>query len=106
MNGEASRARLHQIFALAPVVPVITIEDARLAVPLAQALIAGGPYEFNWGLAIAHQVTVRLVTLDGSSSSSRQLRGSSWFQVQSSTCLTAVQRFKSPKVQSKPGCRQ
>ena len=39
---EKSRARLKELFALAPVVPVITIEDARAAVPLARALVAGG----------------------------------------------------------------
>src|SRR5215471_2590790 len=36
------RARLEKLFALAPVVPVITIEHARDAVPLARALVAGG----------------------------------------------------------------
>ena len=39
---EKSRARLKELFALAPVVPVITIEDAKAAVPLARALVAGG----------------------------------------------------------------
>jgi 2-dehydro-3-deoxyphosphogluconate aldolase / (4S)-4-hydroxy-2-oxoglutarate aldolase len=39
---EKSRARLKELFALAPVVPVITIEDAGAAVPLARALVAGG----------------------------------------------------------------
>ena len=39
---EKSRARLRELFALAPVVPVITIEDAKAAVPLARALVAGG----------------------------------------------------------------
>jgi 2-dehydro-3-deoxyphosphogluconate aldolase / (4S)-4-hydroxy-2-oxoglutarate aldolase len=42
MTSEKSRARLNQVFALAPVVPVITIEQARDAVPLARALVAGG----------------------------------------------------------------
>jgi 2-dehydro-3-deoxyphosphogluconate aldolase / (4S)-4-hydroxy-2-oxoglutarate aldolase len=42
MTSQKSRARLDQIFALAPVVPVITIEDARDALPLARALVAGG----------------------------------------------------------------
>jgi 2-dehydro-3-deoxyphosphogluconate aldolase/(4S)-4-hydroxy-2-oxoglutarate aldolase len=36
------RARCDALFALAPVVPVITIEDASAAVPLARALVAGG----------------------------------------------------------------
>src|SRR5262249_45920223 len=40
--SDKPRARLDQIFALAPVVPVITIEHARDAVPLARALVAGG----------------------------------------------------------------
>jgi 2-dehydro-3-deoxyphosphogluconate aldolase / (4S)-4-hydroxy-2-oxoglutarate aldolase len=35
-------ARLMEIFALAPVIPVITIDDAADAVPLARALVAGG----------------------------------------------------------------
>jgi 2-dehydro-3-deoxyphosphogluconate aldolase / (4S)-4-hydroxy-2-oxoglutarate aldolase len=39
---EKSRTRLQELFAIAPVVPVITIHDARHAVPLARALIAGG----------------------------------------------------------------
>jgi 2-dehydro-3-deoxyphosphogluconate aldolase / (4S)-4-hydroxy-2-oxoglutarate aldolase len=42
MTSEKSRARLNQVFALAPVVPVITIEHVRDAVPLAHALVAGG----------------------------------------------------------------
>ena len=42
MSLEKSRARLDAFFALAPVVPVITIEDASAAVPLARALVAGG----------------------------------------------------------------
>lgn len=40
--SEKGRARLTELFALAPVVPVITIEDRAAAVPLARALIAGG----------------------------------------------------------------
>jgi 2-dehydro-3-deoxyphosphogluconate aldolase / (4S)-4-hydroxy-2-oxoglutarate aldolase len=36
------QARLRDVFALAPVIPVITIEDARQAVPLARALVKGG----------------------------------------------------------------
>ena len=42
MISETSRVRLREVFALAPVVPVITIEHAREAVPLARALVAGG----------------------------------------------------------------
>lgn len=42
MTSEESRAHLRKVFALAPVVPVITIEHARDAVPLARALVAGG----------------------------------------------------------------
>jgi 2-dehydro-3-deoxyphosphogluconate aldolase / (4S)-4-hydroxy-2-oxoglutarate aldolase len=42
MMPDKSRTRLNQVFALAPVVPVITIEHARDAVPLARALVAGG----------------------------------------------------------------
>jgi 2-dehydro-3-deoxyphosphogluconate aldolase/(4S)-4-hydroxy-2-oxoglutarate aldolase len=42
MSLEKSRARLDALFALAPVVPVITIEDVSAAVPLARALVAGG----------------------------------------------------------------
>ena len=33
---EKSRARLKELLALAPVIPVITIEDAKAAVPLAR----------------------------------------------------------------------
>jgi 2-dehydro-3-deoxyphosphogluconate aldolase/(4S)-4-hydroxy-2-oxoglutarate aldolase len=36
------QARLRDVFALAPVIPVITIEDAAQAVPLARALVKGG----------------------------------------------------------------
>ena len=32
--SEKNRARLLELFALAPVIPVITIEDAKAAVPL------------------------------------------------------------------------
>jgi 2-dehydro-3-deoxyphosphogluconate aldolase/(4S)-4-hydroxy-2-oxoglutarate aldolase len=42
MTSEKRRARLEEVFARAPVVPVITIENARDAVPLARALVAGG----------------------------------------------------------------
>jgi 2-dehydro-3-deoxyphosphogluconate aldolase/(4S)-4-hydroxy-2-oxoglutarate aldolase len=42
MMSENNRARLLGLFALAPVVPVITIEEAKAAVPLARALVAGG----------------------------------------------------------------
>ena len=42
MSREKSRARLDALFALAAVVPVITIEDASAAVPLSRALVAGG----------------------------------------------------------------
>lgn len=42
MSMQDKRARLDAIFALAPVIPVITIEDAAQAVPLARALIKGG----------------------------------------------------------------
>jgi 2-dehydro-3-deoxyphosphogluconate aldolase/(4S)-4-hydroxy-2-oxoglutarate aldolase len=40
--NEKTRSRLLQRFALAPVIPVITIEEAKAAVPLARALVAGG----------------------------------------------------------------
>ncbi|MGJ4942209.1 bifunctional 4-hydroxy-2-oxoglutarate aldolase/2-dehydro-3-deoxy-phosphogluconate aldolase [Bradyrhizobium sp. HKCCYLS1011] len=42
MSMQDRRARLDAIFALAPVIPVITIEDAAQAVPLARALVKGG----------------------------------------------------------------
>jgi 2-dehydro-3-deoxyphosphogluconate aldolase/(4S)-4-hydroxy-2-oxoglutarate aldolase len=42
MSLETLQARCDALFALAPVVPVITIEDASAAVPLARALVAGG----------------------------------------------------------------
>jgi 2-dehydro-3-deoxyphosphogluconate aldolase/(4S)-4-hydroxy-2-oxoglutarate aldolase len=42
MSESERGARLMEIFALAPVVPVITIDDAAHAVPLARALVAGG----------------------------------------------------------------
>lgn len=42
MNNQDKRARLDALLALAPVIPVITIEDATHAVPLARALVAGG----------------------------------------------------------------
>ena len=40
--SEKTRTRLLELFALAPVIPVITIEEAKAAVPLARALVAGG----------------------------------------------------------------
>lgn len=40
--SDKSRPQLLEILALAPVIPVITIEDASHAVPLARALVAGG----------------------------------------------------------------
>ena len=42
MNSQDRRAKLEAVFALAPVIPVITIEDHKQAVPLARALVAGG----------------------------------------------------------------
>jgi len=42
MNSQDRRAKLEKVFALAPVIPVITIEDHKQAVPLARALVAGG----------------------------------------------------------------
>ncbi len=39
---EQACARLRELFASIPVIPVITIEDAAVAVPLARALVAGG----------------------------------------------------------------
>ncbi len=42
MSSEKARARLDAMFALAPVVPVITIDHVDDAVPLARALISGG----------------------------------------------------------------
>jgi 2-dehydro-3-deoxyphosphogluconate aldolase / (4S)-4-hydroxy-2-oxoglutarate aldolase len=42
MSESERGARLMEIFALAPVIPVITIDDASQAVPLARALVAGG----------------------------------------------------------------
>jgi 2-dehydro-3-deoxyphosphogluconate aldolase / (4S)-4-hydroxy-2-oxoglutarate aldolase len=42
MTTPKAAARLAELFALAPVIPVITIEDAKQAVPLARALVAGG----------------------------------------------------------------
>jgi 2-dehydro-3-deoxyphosphogluconate aldolase / (4S)-4-hydroxy-2-oxoglutarate aldolase len=42
MTSDKAHARLRELFALAPVIPVITIEDAAVAVPLARALVAGG----------------------------------------------------------------
>ena len=42
MSSDKARARLDAMFALAPVVPVITIDHVDDAVPLARALISGG----------------------------------------------------------------
>lgn len=42
MSNQDKRAKLEAVFALAPVIPVITIEDAGRAVPLARALVSGG----------------------------------------------------------------
>jgi 2-dehydro-3-deoxyphosphogluconate aldolase / (4S)-4-hydroxy-2-oxoglutarate aldolase len=42
MNKSSGQTRLVEIFALAPVIPVITIPDAAHALPLARALVAGG----------------------------------------------------------------
>jgi 2-dehydro-3-deoxyphosphogluconate aldolase / (4S)-4-hydroxy-2-oxoglutarate aldolase len=42
MSSDKARRRLEAMFAIAPVVPVITIDKADDAVPLARALIAGG----------------------------------------------------------------
>jgi 2-dehydro-3-deoxyphosphogluconate aldolase / (4S)-4-hydroxy-2-oxoglutarate aldolase len=42
MSKSKGQARLAEIFALAPVIPVITIGDAEHAVSLARALVAGG----------------------------------------------------------------
>lgn len=42
MSTQQAAARLREVFALAPVIPVITIDDAQQAVPLARALVKGG----------------------------------------------------------------
>jgi 2-dehydro-3-deoxyphosphogluconate aldolase / (4S)-4-hydroxy-2-oxoglutarate aldolase len=42
MSSDKSRARLDALLKIAPIVPVITIDDAKDAVPLARALVAGG----------------------------------------------------------------
>jgi 2-dehydro-3-deoxyphosphogluconate aldolase/(4S)-4-hydroxy-2-oxoglutarate aldolase len=42
MSSQQAAAQLTPLFALAPVIPVITIEDAAQAVPLARALVKGG----------------------------------------------------------------
>ena len=42
MSSDKARARLEAVFAVTPVVPVITIDKVDDAVPLARALIAGG----------------------------------------------------------------
>jgi 2-dehydro-3-deoxyphosphogluconate aldolase / (4S)-4-hydroxy-2-oxoglutarate aldolase len=40
--SDKNKTRLMEIFSLAPVIPVITIDDASRALPLARALVAGG----------------------------------------------------------------
>jgi 2-dehydro-3-deoxyphosphogluconate aldolase/(4S)-4-hydroxy-2-oxoglutarate aldolase len=42
MSTQQAAARLREVLALAPVIPVITIDDAKQAVPLARALVKGG----------------------------------------------------------------
>jgi 2-dehydro-3-deoxyphosphogluconate aldolase/(4S)-4-hydroxy-2-oxoglutarate aldolase len=42
MSSQQAAAKLAKLLALAPVIPVITIDDAAQAVPLARALVAGG----------------------------------------------------------------
>src|ERR1700760_1716564 len=42
MSSQQAAAQLTKMCALAPVIPVITIEDADHAVPLARALVKGG----------------------------------------------------------------
>jgi 2-dehydro-3-deoxyphosphogluconate aldolase/(4S)-4-hydroxy-2-oxoglutarate aldolase len=42
MTSGHPHARLKELLALAPVIPVITIDDVSHAVPLARALAAGG----------------------------------------------------------------
>jgi 2-dehydro-3-deoxyphosphogluconate aldolase/(4S)-4-hydroxy-2-oxoglutarate aldolase len=42
MSKSSGQTRLTEIFALAPVIPVITIANAAHALPLARALVAGG----------------------------------------------------------------
>src|ERR1700760_2549354 len=42
MSSQHAAAQLTKLCALAPVIPVITIEDADHAVPLARALVKGG----------------------------------------------------------------
>lgn len=42
MTPAEQSVRIREICALAPVIPVLVIEDAAWAVPLAQALVAGG----------------------------------------------------------------
>jgi 2-dehydro-3-deoxyphosphogluconate aldolase/(4S)-4-hydroxy-2-oxoglutarate aldolase len=42
MASDASQNELASLMRLAPVIPVVVIEDARAAVPMARALVAGG----------------------------------------------------------------
>lgn len=42
MNQADKQQRIGQALRLAPVIPVVVIEDARAAVPMARALVAGG----------------------------------------------------------------
>ncbi|KPP85470.1 MAG: 2-dehydro-3-deoxyphosphogluconate aldolase / (4S)-4-hydroxy-2-oxoglutarate aldolase [Rhodobacteraceae bacterium HLUCCO07] len=42
MNPQTASAEILRLFTLAPVIPVLTIEDAASAAPLARALVAGG----------------------------------------------------------------
>ncbi|HZH43546.1 MAG TPA: keto-deoxy-phosphogluconate aldolase, partial [Lysobacter sp.] len=39
---DTKQRQLADLFALAPVIPVVVIDDAALAVPMARALVAGG----------------------------------------------------------------
>ena len=43
MNSEKSAREAARICGLAPVVPVLVIDDVATARPLAEALVAGGP---------------------------------------------------------------
>jgi len=42
MNQQARQNELARVMRLAPVIPVVVIDDARAAVPMARALVAGG----------------------------------------------------------------